>query len=61
MVVLGRSRPRVCRPGGLSPCPILIAEGFEASRGSIVKIRHTTLKYRSRAAPLLGIDEREVL
>ena len=43
MVVLGRSRPRVCRPGGLSPCPILIAEGFEASRGSIVKIRHTTL------------------
>ena len=34
--VLGRGRPRVCRPAGLSPCTVLVTEGFEASRGSIL-------------------------
>ena len=34
--VLGRGRPRVCRPGGLSPCRLLVEVGFEASRESIL-------------------------
>lgn len=34
--VLGRGRPRVYLPGGLSPCTVLGPGGFEASRGSIL-------------------------
>jgi len=37
--VLGKDRPRVCRPVGLSPCTVLVTEGFEASRGSILFYR----------------------
>lgn len=36
---MGRGRPRVYPPWGPSPCTVLVTEGFEASRGSILFYR----------------------